>query len=113
MVFGQASFSKDVAPVVFSKCAQCNHPGGSAPFSLLTYRDARPHATQMALLTKNRVMPPWTAAVHFNYGTALAASNRFNEAIMQYRRAQVLRLYVGLTFRSAGEPPTYRCQRVG
>jgi tetratricopeptide (TPR) repeat protein/mono/diheme cytochrome c family protein len=56
---GQVTFSKDVAPVVFSKCAQCHHPGGSAPFSLLTYRDARPHATQMALLTKNRVMPPW------------------------------------------------------
>lgn len=57
--FGQVSFSKDVAPVVFRKCAQCHHPGGSAPFSLLTYREARPHATQMALLTRNRVMPPW------------------------------------------------------
>jgi tetratricopeptide (TPR) repeat protein len=59
VAFGQVTFSTHVAPVVFSKCAQCHHPGGSAPFSLLTYRDARPHATQMALLTRNRVMPPW------------------------------------------------------
>ncbi len=53
------TFSKDVAPIVFARCAQCHHPGGSAPFSLVTYADARPHATQMALLTKNRLMPPW------------------------------------------------------
>ena len=59
--FGQVTFSKDVAPVVFARCAQCHHPDGSAPFSLLTYREARSHATQIALTTRNRVMPPWKA----------------------------------------------------
>ena len=59
--FGQVTFNKNVAPIVFNKCAQCHHPGGSAPFSLLTYRTARQHATQMALLTNKRVMPPWKA----------------------------------------------------
>ena len=58
---GQVTFSKDVAPIVFGKCAQCHQPEGSAPFSLLTYRDARSHATQIALVAKNRVMPPWKA----------------------------------------------------
>jgi lipoprotein NlpI len=58
--FGQ-TFTKDVAPIVFTHCAQCHHPGGSAPFSLLTYSSARQHATQMALLTKSRLMPPWKA----------------------------------------------------
>ncbi len=57
--FGQVTFSKEVAPVVFSKCVQCHHPGGSAPFSLLTYTEARTHATQMAIVARNRVMPPW------------------------------------------------------
>ena len=57
--FGQVTFTKDVAPVVFRKCSQCHHPGGSAPFSLLTYAEARSHATQMALVARNRVMPPW------------------------------------------------------
>ena len=57
--FGQVTFAKDVAPVVFTKCSQCHHPGGSAPFSLLTYREARSHATQIAVVAKTRVMPPW------------------------------------------------------
>jgi hypothetical protein len=56
---GQVTFSKDVAPVIFSKCAQCHHSGGSAPFSLLTYADARPRATQIAQLAASRLMPPW------------------------------------------------------
>ena len=59
--FGQVTFVKDVAPVIFAKCAQCHHPDGSAPFSLLTYPEARSHATQIALVTKARVMPPWKA----------------------------------------------------
>ncbi len=58
---GQVTFSRDVAPVLFDKCSQCHRPGGSAPFSLVEYREARQHATQMALLTKTRAMPPWKA----------------------------------------------------
>lgn len=60
-VFGQVTFSRDVAPIVFNKCAQCHRPGGSGPFSLLTYAEARSHATQMALVARTRVMPPWKA----------------------------------------------------
>ena len=57
--FGQVTFSKDVAPIAFRKCVQCHYDGGSAPFSLLTYSTARSHATQIALVTKSRAMPPW------------------------------------------------------
>jgi tetratricopeptide (TPR) repeat protein len=53
------TFTKDVAPIVFARCGVCHHPDGSAPFSLLTYAAARPHATQIAAVTKRRVMPPW------------------------------------------------------
>ena len=56
---GPVTFSKDVAPIVFERCGVCHHPDGSAPFSLLTYAAARPHATQIAALTKRRLMPPW------------------------------------------------------
>ena len=55
---GQATFT-DVAPILFQHCAVCHHPGGSGPFSLLTYKDARKHAGQIALVTKSRFMPPW------------------------------------------------------
>ena len=55
------TFNKDIAPLVFDRCAGCHQPGGLAPFSVLTYGSVRQHATQIALLTKGRVMPPWRA----------------------------------------------------
>jgi hypothetical protein len=55
------TFSKDVAPLLVDRCGMCHHPGGSAPFSLLTYADAKRRATQIATVTANRFMPPWKA----------------------------------------------------
>jgi Flp pilus assembly protein TadD len=55
------TFAKDVAPLLVDRCGMCHHPGGSAPFSLLTYADAKRHATQIATVTANRLMPPWKA----------------------------------------------------
>jgi Flp pilus assembly protein TadD len=54
-----ATFDKDIAPITFQYCAPCHHPGGSAPFSLLTYQDVRAHAAQIAVVTQRRYMPPW------------------------------------------------------
>jgi tetratricopeptide (TPR) repeat protein len=53
------TFSDHVAPILFSRCAACHYPQGSAPFSLLTYASARQHATQIAKVTAARIMPPW------------------------------------------------------
>ena len=39
-----ATFAKDVAPIVYENCVYCHRPGEVAPFSLLTYKDARPWA---------------------------------------------------------------------
>lgn len=55
------TFTRDIAPVLFMHCATCHRPGGSAPFSLLTYEDARPRATAIARLAAARTMPPWKA----------------------------------------------------
>ena len=53
------TFTKDIAPILFSACVSCHRPEGSAPFSLLRYEDARAHAQQIAAATRARVMPPW------------------------------------------------------
>jgi Flp pilus assembly protein TadD len=53
------TFNKDVAPIVFARCGGCHHPGGPAPFSLLTYAEARRRATLIASVTQSRFMPPW------------------------------------------------------
>jgi Flp pilus assembly protein TadD len=54
-----ATFDKDIAPITFQYCAPCHHPGGNAPFSLLTYQDVRKHAAQIVAVTQRRYMPPW------------------------------------------------------
>jgi tetratricopeptide (TPR) repeat protein len=53
------TFAKDVAPILFERCGGCHHPGGVAPFSLLTYASARQRATQIGAVTRTRYMPPW------------------------------------------------------
>jgi len=53
------TFNRDVAPIIFSNCAACHHPGGSGPFSLLGYQDVRKRAAQIVEVTRSRYMPPW------------------------------------------------------
>ena len=53
------TFTKDIAPILYGQCAPCHRPDGPAPFSLITYADARRHAAQIATVTSSRVMPPW------------------------------------------------------
>lgn len=59
--WGAASpnFAQDIAPVLYRACAECHHPGETAPFSLLTYADASKRAAQIAAVTRSRFMPPW------------------------------------------------------
>jgi Flp pilus assembly protein TadD len=53
------TFDRDVAPIVFANCAPCHRPGEVAPFSVLSYAEAAPHAAEMADETLQRRMPPW------------------------------------------------------
>lgn len=53
------TFDRDVAPIIFQNCAPCHHPGEAGPFPLLTYADVKSHGRQIALVTRNRIMPPW------------------------------------------------------
>jgi len=55
----RVTFNRDVAPIFFHNCATCHRPGEAAPFPLLTYKDAKSHARQIAVVTRSRFMPPW------------------------------------------------------
>ena len=61
------TFSKDVAPIVFTKCASCHRPGEVAPMSLTTFKEVRPWAGAIRDKVSTRVMPPWHA--DRQYGT--------------------------------------------
>jgi len=53
------TFTKDVAPILQSKCQECHQPGSIAPMSLITYEDARKYARRIKTRVSARVMPPW------------------------------------------------------
>jgi hypothetical protein len=55
----QATFAKDVAPILQEKCQSCHRPDSIAPMSLLTYEQARPWARAIKARVAARQMPPW------------------------------------------------------
>ena len=77
-------FTKDIAPILFDRCAICHHPNGSAPFSLLTYDDVRQRASQIAVATKNRFMPPWRAESSGQFVGQYSLTDREIESIQRW-----------------------------
>ena len=69
------TFARDVAPILFARCAPCHRDGGAAPFALTTYEDAARRATQIARVTTRRIMPPWKALP----GVAFANERRLGD----------------------------------
>jgi len=53
------TFYRDVAPILYQNCVACHQPNQAAPFSLITYTDAKRHATQIVGAVRRRYMPPW------------------------------------------------------
>jgi uncharacterized protein (TIGR03437 family) len=58
---GQAgpTFNKEVVRILQRSCQTCHHPGDIAPFSLMTYQEARPWAVAIREQVLRRQMPPW------------------------------------------------------
>jgi hypothetical protein len=59
--FAGPTFTKDVAPIFYKRCAGCHRPGEIAPMSLLDYGSARPWAKAIREAVLTRKMPPWFA----------------------------------------------------
>jgi len=59
------TYATDVAPILHKRCAPCHRPGEVAPFSLLTYADAKKWHANIAEATFRRAMPPWKAVDGF------------------------------------------------
>ncbi len=59
----EPTFNRDVAPILFSQCAECHHAGGIAPFGLTSYRDVKKRSKTILRVTNDRTMPPWPPEV--------------------------------------------------
>jgi len=57
----QVTFHKDVEVILQKHCQECHRPGEIAPFSLMSYKDARPWAKAIREDVATRKMPPWFA----------------------------------------------------
>jgi hypothetical protein len=55
------TYSKDVAPILRSRCQECHRPGEVGPMPLLTYSHARPWAKAIRAAVLTKKMPPWFA----------------------------------------------------
>lgn len=53
------TFAGDVAPIVYASCAPCHHPGGGAPFPLLTYDELHERRVEIRDVITSGFMPPW------------------------------------------------------
>jgi mono/diheme cytochrome c family protein len=63
----QATFNKDVLPILQKNCQVCHRPGEVAPMSLMTYQDARPWAKAMKTATTSGKMPPWSVEPEYDH----------------------------------------------
>lgn len=53
------TFNKEVVRIFQQNCQTCHHPNDIAPFSLMTYADAKAHAIEIKANVTARIMPPW------------------------------------------------------
>jgi hypothetical protein len=54
-------YTRDVAPIIFNKCADCHRAGEIAPMALTSYQQTRPWAKAIRTKVLSREMPPWHA----------------------------------------------------
>src|SRR4029079_17177599 len=55
------TYNEDVFPVLRARCGRCHVPGGVAPMSLMTYKDAYPWGESVRAEIIAGHMPPWHA----------------------------------------------------
>jgi hypothetical protein len=75
----EVTYSHDVAPILYRKCAACHHPNDIAPMSLVDYKSARPWAKAIREAVRLKRMPPWfadPAIGHYSNDPSLSESER-------------------------------------
>lgn len=60
------TFSKHIAPIIFSKCAPCHNIDGIAPFGLTTYDEVKKKGKMIKYVTGIKYMPPFFADPHYS-----------------------------------------------
>src|SRR5580704_12486344 len=82
------TYTKDIVPLLRKHCVTCHQPGTEAPFSLLTYEDAKKQGQAMAEVVGDQAMPPWYAsAAHDDFVNHRGLSGDERDAFVAWVRA--------------------------
>ncbi len=71
------TFTKDVAPILYTRCLECHRPGEAGPMAFRTYQETRPWAKAIKEAVAKHAMPPWyanTEVDHFSNDRHLSAT---------------------------------------
>lgn len=63
----EVNFADHVAPILQKHCWHCHQTGGSAPFSLTSYKQAAANAESLAEVVTDQRMPPWFASPDYGH----------------------------------------------
>jgi len=55
----KVTYSRDIAPIIQTRCLNCHREGQVAPFALADYDQTAKRAKQIVSVTQDRIMPPW------------------------------------------------------
>lgn len=81
----QPTFSREVSRILQDKCQNCHRPDDIAPFSLLTYDDARIRARSIRTAVESRQMPPWKpVAGHGTFRGDISLSDEQRNTILHW-----------------------------
>ena len=53
------TYTRDIAPIIQTRCLNCHREGQVAPFALADYDQTAKRAKQIVRVTQDRIMPPW------------------------------------------------------
>ena len=63
----QATFYKNILPLLQKNCQVCHRPGEIGPMPLLDYEETRPWAKAIKAAVLSRKMPPWLADPRYGH----------------------------------------------
>ena len=63
----EVTYSGHIATILQKNCQACHRHGEVAPFTLTDYGDAKAWATEIAVYTQARLMPPWKPAPGYGH----------------------------------------------
>ena len=53
------TWSENIAPIIYSNCTKCHHPGGLGTGSFLEFADVVARKNSIKYQVENKIMPPW------------------------------------------------------